>query len=214
MRLLISFFLSVFVYILIIVFFAFFLLKKDEQKKEVLIHTAIIPQIQKKSLKVQKKVKKVEKKIKKKVKQGSKSNVEKGGDVSFEDIFKNVKASVPTTPVKLKKSNMSRYKGIEKTLNKVKLLNVDISYKNNSKNDNVNVNEIIKKISEIWNLISDVPGEYAKIKVINRNGNIDVIVLDANINTRQQHRLINEIRRLNFNKDFDLDILFQTKVSK
>jgi hypothetical protein len=228
MRLLISFFLSVFVYVLIILFFLSFLFKKNTQK-EVLIHTAIVVNTKEKALlnktpkkktikpkKRETKPKKIEK-IKKIKKIGSKTNVAKGGDVSFKDIFQNVKANVPTTPVKLQKSQMSRFKGlkrIEKNLNNVKLLSVDISYQSNSNSQKADIDEVIKKISDIWYQISDIPGEYAKINVINENGKVDVLILDSNLNQEKQVELVNLIKSLHFNKNFNVKILFQTKVNK
>ena len=224
MRLIVSFFLSVIIYFLIIVFFVFFLFKENKTQ-EVLVHTAIVPKTS--SLKnntkttkkktVFKQVKKTVKKIEKPKKIGSKTNLETGGDVTFDDIFKNVKTNVPTTPVKLKKSEMSRFKGIkriEKNLKNVKLLNINISYQNKSDIKKGDVDLIIAKISKVWYEISNIPGEYAKINVINNNGNIDVVILDSNLDRVKQLELINMIKQLKFDKNFNLNILFQTKVNK
>ncbi len=227
MRLLISFLLSLLIYAVIVYFFIFFIIPKNEKKKEVLIHTAIIPQTnikthqinKKKSItnKVVKKIKKVEKKVKK---IGSKTNIKKGGEVDFNDIFKNVKANIDTTPVKLKKSDeMSRFKGIkrvEKLLKHVKNVNVNVEFENKStsKISDEKINEIINKIGEIWYDISIIPGEYAKINVINQNGKIYVTILDSNIDQTKQEELINRIKNLNFDENFNMNILFQTKVNK
>jgi hypothetical protein len=224
MRLVISFFLSLIIYIAIVFLFLSFLLKKQQPQKEVLVHTAIIVNqkiqnsiknvVPKKRIQKQT-VKKVTKKTVKK--SGSKTNVAKGGDVSFNDIFKNVKANVPTTPVKLKKSEMSRFKGlqrIEKNLKNVKLLNINISYQSNSNTKKQDIDRVIAKISKVWYEISDIPGEYAKINVINNNGNVQVIILDSNLNDEKQIALINMIKSLKFEKNFNLNILFQTKVNK
>jgi len=224
MRLVISFFLSLIIYIAIVFLFLSFLLKKQQPQKEVLVHTAIIVNqkiqnsiknvVPKKRIQKQT-VKKVTKKTVKK--SGSKTNVAKGGDVSFNDIFKNVKANVPTTPVKLKKSEMSRFKGlqrIEKNLKNVKLLNINISYQSNSNTKKQDIDRVIAKISKVWYEISDIPGEYAKINVINNNGNVQVIILDSNLDDEKQIALINMIKSLKFEKNFNLNILFQTKVNK
>jgi hypothetical protein len=227
MRLLVSFFLSLIIYSAIIYFFLFFVIPKNKKQEEVLIHTAIIPQKiekninnnkTKKTIKNTTPVKKTQPKKVKKI--GSKTNIKKGGSVDFNDIFKNVKENIETTPVKLKKSDeMSRFKGIkrvEKLLKKVKNLNVNVEFENKSstKITNEKINEIINKIGEIWYEISVIPGEYAKINVINQNGNVYVTILDSNLDLNKQEELVNRIKSLHFNENFDINILFQTKVNK
>lgn len=228
MRLLISFFLSLIIYIAIIFFLIFYLLPKPEKKKEVLIHTVIkveeTKQIEKtkKILKTTQKqeIKKEIKKVKKSLKTGSKSNITKRGEVKFSDIFKNVNENIDTAPLKLKKyEEMSRYKGIErvkKLVNKVKNINFEIKYENRTqtKITKSKINEIINKIGEVWYELSDIPGEYAKINITNNNGQIYVTILDSNIDKIRQKELINRIKNLKFKQSFDLNILFQTKVNK
>ncbi|WP_457560532.1 hypothetical protein [Caminibacter sp.] len=226
MRIVVSFLLSLIIYISIIFLFISFIFKK-QKKQEVLVHTAIV--VRSKTIKnniitpkktITQKVKKtVAKKVNKKVTRGSRTNIETGGDVTFNDIFKNVKTNVPTTPVKLKKnSQMSRFKGIErieKNLNKVKLLNINISYQTNSLNvKGEELNKIIEKISKVWYEISNIPGEYAKINIINNNGNISVVILSSNLDINKQKLLIDLIKNIKFDKNFDINILFQTKVNK
>jgi len=228
MRLIISFFLSLIIYSAIIYFFFFFIIPKTKKQEEVLIHTAIIPQKIEKNIQNNSKkttmqntpppAKKAEPKKVKKI--GSKTNLKKGGNVDFKDIFKTVKENIETTPVKLKKSDeMSRFKGIkrvEKLLKKVKNLNVNVEFENksSSKITNEKINEIINKIGEIWYEISVIPGEYAKINVVNKNGSVYVRVLDSNLDLKKQEELINRIKSLDFNENFDINILFQTKVNK
>ncbi len=232
MRLIISFLLSLILYMIIILFFIDFL-KPLKSKPQVLIHTAIIvPKTtkNKNSLKNTYSSQKTKSKVKvknakvspKKItkKSGTKTNVKKGGSVSFNDIFKNVKTNVPTTPVKLKQSlEISRFKGlqrIENDLNKIKKLNINITFQNESKNtDNKEqINKIVAKIGEIWYKISNIPGEYAKIRVTKNGNNIDVVVLNSNLSEQQQNMLISLIKQMNFDTDFDIKILFQTKVNK
>ncbi|NPA12290.1 MAG: hypothetical protein GXO62_08605 [Epsilonproteobacteria bacterium] len=223
MNLIISFFLSVIVYSLIVGFFFFFLLpKKSNPHKEVLIHTAIIPStinsptVKKTPAKSVKVTKKAVKKSSKK-KRGSKSSVTTGGSVSFKDIFKNVKENIDTTKIKrTKQSQMSRFKGlekIEKNLKKVKAVNFDVSV-TSSGGKKSDVDKIVQKIGEIWYEISDIPGEYAKINVTNKNGDIEVIILDSNLNADKQIELIEKIKELDFKDNFSLNIKFQTKVNK
>jgi len=225
MRFLISLFLTLVVYSGILIFLYFILLPKVDKKKEVLIHTAIVSKIT--TPKTPKKIKKTTLKkpsskpkiTKQTIKKGSKSIVTKSGNVDFEDIFKSVKENVPTTPINMKKTiEMSRFKGlsrIEKNLKKVQNLNVDVTI--NSSNSNLKqkkIDEIINKIGQIWYDISDIAGEYAKIKVISNNGNVTAYILESNLDTNKQRELIRRIQELKFDKNFDLNILFQTKVNK
>ncbi|WP_457562513.1 hypothetical protein [Caminibacter pacificus] len=230
MRVIISFFLSLIIYIAILAFLYFVLIPKKEKKEEVLIHTAIVnnykPNIQTKKRTIKNTIKKpavkkveVKKPPKKVVKKGSKSAMTKGGNVDFNDIFKNVKANVPTKPLNFKKTfEMSRFKGlqrIEKDLNKIKTLNVDVTISSNNSNiKQEKINEIINKIGQIWYEISDIPGEYAKINVISQNGKVSAVILESNLDEAKQQELLKKIESLNFDKNFNLNILFQTKVNK
>ncbi|QCI27902.1 hypothetical protein [Caminibacter pacificus] len=230
MRVIISFFLSLIIYIAILAFLYFVLIPKKEKKEEVLIHTAIVnnykPNIQTKKRTIKNTIKKpavkkveVKKPPKKVVKKGSKSAMTKGGNIDFNDIFKNVKANVPTKPLNFKKTlEMSRFKGlqrIEKDLNKIKTLNVDVTISSNNSNiKQEKINEIINKIGQIWYEISDIPGEYAKINVISQNGKVSAVILESNLDEAKQQELLKKIESLNFDKNFNLNILFQTKVNK
>ena len=223
-----SFLLSIFVYALVILLFLN-IFPHSKKEKEVLIHTAIVIPSKYKSIKqeiskktnktpyVEKKIEKIEKKVKK----GSKTSITKGGDVNFNDIFKNVKEDINSTPLKLQKQlEMSRFKGIEreveKNLKKVKNINVDIKVQTSS-STNLNekkLNEIIQKIGTIWYDFLTLPGDYAKINVISKDGKIYVTILDSNLDEDKQQELINEIKSLTFDKNFNINILFKTKVSK
>ena len=222
MRVIISFFLSLifFIGILSFLFFAFF--KKNVKKKEVLIHTAVIIETPKKT-KPKPNVKKIVKhppiKIKKrKVKIGSKNTLSKSGEVDFNDIFKNVKANVPTTPVKLKKEEeISRLKGdILKNLKikNLKTINMNITFSNNENKDDKDIKKFVQQIDSIWNEISDNVDDYALIKLNVINGDINVIILDSNLNLDKQQLLINRIKNLSVNKNLSLKIKFVTKAKK
>ncbi len=219
MRLLVSFFLSVLIYIALIVFLYFALFNK-QAKKEVLIHTAIItPQIKniKKSLKNE--IKNLPKQNIKKVvkKTGSKLNITRGGNVDFNDIFKNVKDNVPTKKINLKKQTvLSRFKAknIIENLKKVKNINVNISFSTSSNIKKEKINELIQKIGDVWYQISDLAGEYATIKFMNNNGNIKVYILNTNLSAQKEAELINKLKKIEFDKNVDLTVKFQTKVNK
>ena len=213
---LIAFFISTFIYSLILFFLYSILVVKKQKKTEVLIHTAIIPkQVDKKKAIIKKQPvrKQINKsKIKKKLK--SKPLVTKGGkNIKFDDIFKNVNYNIKTQKIKQKASlDMSRLKGIEKTLNKVKNIRINISVKSNTK-EKVNINRITKKLGEVWDKVSLNPGEYAIIRVVNENG-VRAFILETNLDSATNARLISQIENLVFDKKFDITVKFQTKGSK
>jgi len=231
MRLFISFILTLISY-LFIIFILYFLFPKPVKHQEVLIHTAIVTKnfSLKNHIKKQNHIKtpvkqikpvskpKLAKKLVKKTK--ARSSITKSGNVGFNDIFKNVKTNVPTTPVHLKKQLiMSRFKGnnILKNLSKLKTISVNISYSTTKTSSNVkknDINKLINKIGQIWYQISNIPGEYAIIKIITDNSQINAIILDSNLNQNEQQMLVNKIKQINFHKNINLTIKFQTKVNK
>ena len=219
---LIAFFLSLISYLVILLFFYFVFLKKPIKKENVYIHTAIIlkypPKLKNNQIvnKPQKKITQKKQKNVKKLKVGSKSAFTKGGNINFNDIFKNVNYNIPTQKVNLaRQSGLSRFKGkILKSLKKLKNINVDISFKTVSNVSKGKVNELINKIYEIWNNISYIPGEYAIIKFIDTNGNIEVYILDSNLAMDKQKELIEMIKQIKYDKNIDITIKFQTKVHK
>ena len=229
MRLVISFFLALISYFLIL-FILYFLFPKPVKQKQVLIHTAIVTKNFSLKNSITKKTKTIKPHVKETLKQTSvkkvvhktkaKSALTQGGNVAFNDIFKNVKANVPTAPVHLKKQLvMSRFKGnnILKNLSKVKAINVNISYETQNNNSNVKqnkINELINKIGQVWYQISNIPGEYAIIKIIVQNFQINAIILDSNLNKNEQEMLVNQIKQIKFDKNINLTVKFQTKVNK
>jgi len=185
---------------------------KKPQKK-VFIHTAIIA-IEKSNINRVKKLKKKFKKPRNK-KKGSKSSITKRGDIDIKDIFKNVDYNVETEKVKLKENDaVSRLKGIEKELNNLKTSEIKFKLSNKRTGKNSVQNEILLKLQNIWNEISDIVGEYAKIRVNVINKNVEVIILKSNLSLQKQQELIYKIKSVKFKKDFSLLVTFQTKVNK
>jgi len=229
MKIFISLLLTLIFYFAIIFFFML-IFNKPKKQKEILIHTAIIIPAKKKSIVnnapkktnqyINKKIKKVEKKPIKKIvkKKGSKSAVTKGGDdIKFNDIFKNVKYNVDTTKIKQKSQlNLSRFKGIEQNLKKVKMLSNNISFVQNGGSLNKQeVNELlVKKLSPIWNEVSNIAGEYAKINIVFDTENVKVYIIDSNLPENKQQKLIEKIENLHFDKRFNITVKFITKVNK
>jgi len=185
---------------------------KKPQKK-VFIHTAIIA-IEKSNINRVKKLKKKFKKPRNK-KKGSKSSITKRGDIDIKDIFKNVDYNVETEKVKLKENDsVSRLKGIEKELNNLKTSEIKFKLSNKRTGKSSVQNEILLKLQNIWNEISDIVGEYAKIRVNVINKNVEVIILKSNLSLQKQQELIYKIKSVKFKKDFSLLVTFQTKVNK
>ena len=226
MRLFISFLLSLILYGLVVVFFLFFLFPKKKEEKKVYIHTAILAkkakinsQAKKNSDKIKKnKISKIKKQIKKVKKSGSKSNVTHGGkDIGFNDIFKSVNYNVDTKKIVQKKQlDMSRFKGIERNLKKIKKISVEVNFVQNSgkKLTKEEIDDIIsQKLYTIWYDISTIPSDYAKINIQNINGNVYVNILDSNLPINRQTELIEEIKKVRFEKNFNITVLFQSKVS-
>jgi len=227
MRIIISFFLSFTIYSLIMFFLYFVFFHKDkQQKKEVYIHTALVikkntnlPTKSKKNfIKKEKKqfFKQQKKQNIKKANYGSKSSMTKSGKVNFNDIFKNVNYNVDTKKINLKKQlNISRLKGkILKNLKKIKFSNIDVSYNIATSTSKDKVNELIRKIYEIWDELSFIPGEYATIQIISNNGKLNTLILDSNIDEQKQQELIDKINEINFREKINLTVKFQTKVGK
>jgi uncharacterized membrane protein YgaE (UPF0421/DUF939 family) len=226
MRIIVSFVLSVIVYGIIVSFLLFFLFPKPKPEKKVYIHTAIIAkkakinsnaEKQTESLK-EKSTSKIKKDSKKIKKSGSRSNITHGGkDIGFNDIFKNVNYNVDTKKIVQKQQlDMSRFKGIERNLKKIKKISVEVNFVQNSgkKLTKEEINDIItQKLYSIWYDISTIPSEYAKINIEVDNGSVNVNILDSNLPPAKQERLINEIKNTDFNKNFNITVLFQSKVN-
>jgi hypothetical protein len=224
MRVFVSLILTLFFYSIILYFFCL-VFNKPKPKREVLIHTAIIlpdktksvinNHVKKSEMPKTKSVKKAKKTVKK-VKKGSKSAFTKGGDVNFNDIFKNVHYNIDTKKThQMKQLDMSRFKGIEKNLKKVKLINFDVSYTNSGGNisDKDIENIIAKKLSPIWDAVSNIAGEYAKINII-FNGTVRVNIIESNLAEDKQNLLIEQIKQLHFDKNFNITVKFITKANK
>ena len=227
MRIVISLLLTVIVYSLIVYFFLFYFLPKQKKEKRVYVHTAIIAKKakinkdgDKKSKKrvVKKKITKIKKSVKKVKKSGSKSNITHGGkDIGFNDIFKNVNYNVKTKKIIPKAElDMSRLKGIERNLKNIKKLSFEVNFvqQGGEKLSKEEINDIItQKLYKIWDDVSTMPSDYAKINIQNINGKVYAVILDSNLNVNKQNRLVKEIESLKFDKNFNITVIFESKVN-
>jgi len=210
MRFLLSLFLTVTVYVAIAAFFYNYLFPKPKQEKKVYIHTAIIAKKQTLTAKI--------KKSKPVKKSGSKTNVTHGGKkIKFNDIFKNVEYNVDTKKIVPKAQlDMSRFRGVERNLKKIKKLGVKVNFVQvgDKKIKDKDINDFIaKKLYKIWYEVSTMPDDYAKINIVSKNGVIDAYIIDSNLNPEKQEFLVNEIKKLTYGKNFDITVIFQSKVS-
>jgi len=225
MRLLVSFILSVIVYVGILAFL-YYIFPKQKKQEKVFVHTAIVAKkakINKEGKKKKKSTKnkkrsKIKKTVKKVKKQGSRSSVTKGGeDIAFNDIFKNVNYNIDTKKIKQKKQiDMSRLKGIERNLKNIKKLSFEVNFVNNSaeKLSKEEIDDIIsQKLYAIWDEVSTMPTDYAKISIQNQNGDVEVTILDTNLEKQRQDELINKIKNTKFEKNFNITVLFRSKVN-
>jgi len=101
MRIVISFFLALFLYSAILFFFVYFLFSKNEVKKPKVVYVHQVISIKKTDKKVKTISKpKTKQKIKpqqKKAEIKTKDKFSKGGeDIKFDDIFSNVEENIPT----------------------------------------------------------------------------------------------------------------------
>jgi len=226
MRLLVSFLLSVFIYCLIIIFlYIVFFHRNKEHIRQVFVHTAIVVNNKpillphknntyKTNIQKKQNIKKIKKTHKTVKKQGSKTSLTKSGDVDFNDIFKNVNYNVDTKKLHFKKQlNISRLKGeVQKNLQKIQ--NINITYNVNGSVNKDKVDKLIKKIYEIWDELSFIPGEYATIQIVNQSGKLTAVVLNSNIDINKQKILIDKIKSLSYKEPLNLIVKFQTKVNK
>ncbi len=111
---------------------------------------------------------------------------------------------------------MSRFKGIEQELSKIKSistnLNVNVSQSKSSHLSKKEIqNLVIKKLSTIWYDISEINGEYAKIHIVSMDGIVEAQILDSNLAEYKQKELLKRVEEMSFNKNFDLIVYFKTK---
>jgi len=222
MRLFFSFLLTVIVYLGIIVFLFFLIPKEKKEEKKIYVHTAIIAKKEKAIKEGNKQITKITQTTKKKIektskkkpqKKGSKTNITKGGEkIGFNDIFENVNYNVKTKKVVLKaQTDMSRLKGVESKLKSLKTFNINLVQNSGEKLTDKEYKEIEYKLYNVWNSVSTLPIDYAKVIIKNIDGRIYVTILDSNLDLDKQNELIERIEQEKFNKEFDITVLFQSK---
>ena len=226
MRLIASFFLAVFFYIAIIGFFIYFLIlqQKVQKPKVVYIHQAIITK-QIKKLKSKKtdfvkpkkktKPKPVQsKQSKQKAKQtASKHSISTGGDdIKFDDIFANVSDNIKTTKIKHKKTQqLTKQKSIteeiKQQLSKVQT-NISFSQTLGKAED---LDYIKNKLAQVWNSILTNDGDFIKVQINIKNGQLNFVVIATNLDTIRLNQFKNRLRNIDITKLNNLNAVINFK---
>jgi len=225
MKLLVSFLISIFIYISLIIFFWYFVLYEDKNEKvsKVYIHQAIIAkqkhivnkQKQKPVINNKKQIKKTKQK---KIEHKSKDTFSKAGkDISFDDIFSTTSDNIPTKKIKLKKKdNFTKNKGEEKLSEIVKkrlsFLNsvVDISETSDKKSGDYIANEFGK----IWSETNTEDGNFVTLQIDVINNKLNVIVIATNLDTILLNSFLTKLNSVDISKikNFHAKITFNTKL--
>jgi hypothetical protein len=209
MRLLISFFIALFLYSAILFFFVYFILfkKNDNEVKVVYVHQVIevknknIPKPKPLPPKPISKSKPISKpKPKQEIK--TKDNFSKGGG-SFEELFKGVDEEIKTTSIKQKKQNTMTKKKGDSVLSKVQkvkktlLPTYTLSRKTGSKQDS---QYIANEFGKIWSQMDTKPGDFVSLQIDISNGSINLSVIATNLDTILLNKFLTKLKTINTTK--------------
>jgi len=222
MKLLISLLLSLLIYFSLLFFFFYFLFfntnKTNVVEKKVYIHKAIIKAPEKHNSNIEKKVIINEnKKIKKTKEKKSLSTFSHSGkDISFEDIFSNTSANIPTKKIEYKKTeNMTIKKGNEITkLVKKELSKLESTINISSSNDIETKNYISNEFERVWAETNTKDGDFVELSVIIDNNKLRVIVISTNLDTITLNNFLQRLQSIDIKKIkyFNGVIKFNTKL--
>ena len=205
MKIVISLFLTIFIYFgLVIGFYLALLQKKNIQKpKVVYVHTAILAKQEKKEKPKKHIVKNTAtNKISKQTK--TKDSFSSGGDdIKFDDIFSNVSDNVTTSKIKYKKhQEMTKKVGntnskeVQKELSKLKFT----SKLSNTQGAQVDLNYIQNQFSKVWSLINTNPGDFVRVQVNIYNGVVNVVVIATNLDTIRLNQFLQDLKSIDTSK--------------
>jgi hypothetical protein len=226
MRLLISFFLSLFIYLFFILSFFYFVMSSNESKKlkEVYIHQAILKNDKKQNIQVKKSEQVIKKSIEK-IKSMSKNSEQKtkdtfskaGKEIKFDDIFANTSDNIPTKKIVQKKQkDMTKKKGnnnfsklVKKELSKLES-NIAIDSNSNKESSEYVLNEFEK----VWSELDTIDGNFVTLKIDVDNANINLFVISTNLDTILLNKFLNKLKQIDISKikNFHGTITFNTKL--
>ena len=221
MRIIISFFLALFLYSAIIFFFIYFLFYKNESQKPkvVYVHQVIsVEKAQKKQINSKPKKIEYQKKPKSKLKSKTKDNFSKGGEeIKFDDLFSNVDDNIPTAKIKQKKQkNMTKEIGksnLEEVKKQLATLQNTTQVSNISGNQ-TDLDYIQNQFSKVWGEIETNDGDFIRIKVDIYAGVLNVIVISTNLDTIRLNQFLSRIKTIDITKinNFSATIDFKAKL--
>jgi hypothetical protein len=228
MKLLISFFLSILIYICLILLFIYFIIStnKADKIKQVYIHQAIIKYNKKQNINKVAKVKQVKKQeIKKEVKKTPKKIIKKtkdtfakaGDDIKFDDIFANTSDNIPTKKIKYKKQeNMTKKRGHTdfSKLVKKELSKLSSSVEVVSDSDRKSSVYISNEFEKVWAKINTEDGNFVTLRVDVINGVLNVVVIATNLDTILLNKFLIQLKNIDTSKikNFHGKITFNTKL--
>jgi preprotein translocase subunit YajC len=224
MRLLISFFLSLFIYLCLIFLFIYFILYNDKTKqvKQIYIHQAIIKYNQKQNISKVPKPKEVKKQevkntIKKSIKKTEDTFSKGGDDIKFDDIFANTPDNIPTKKIKYKKQeNMTKKRGHSEfsKLVKKELSNLSSSVAVVSNSDKKSSDYISNEFGKVWAEINTQDGNFVTLRVDVVNHKLNVVVISTNLDTILLNKFLNKLKNIDMSKikEFHGKITFNTKL--
>jgi len=225
MRFLLSFLLSLFIYIFLIGLFICFIVStnKPQQIKQVYIHQAIIKDNKKQNMpKITKPLKSVKKEIKKTITKKSIKKTEdtfsKGGkDIKFDDIFANTPDNIPTKKVEHKKQeDMTKKRGhtnfsqlVKKEFSK---LESNVAVVSNS--DKKSSDYISNEFGKVWAKINTQDGDFITLRVDVAHGKLNIVTISTNLDTILLNKFLNKLKNIDISKikDFHGKITFNTKL--
>ena len=222
MRIVISFFLALFLYSAILFFFVYFLFSKNEVKKPKVVYVHQVISIKKTDKKVKTISKpKTKQKIKpqqKKAEIKTKDKFSKGGeDIKFDDIFSNVEENIPTSKIKQKKQkNMTKKIGksnLEEVKKQLSTLQNTTQVSNISGNQ-TDLDYIQNQFSKVWGEIETNDGDFIRIKVDIYAGILNVIVISTNLDTIRLNQFLSKLKVIDTSniKNFSATIDFKSKL--
>ena len=232
MRLIFSFFLSLFLYSAILFFFGYFIFHKNKnlKPKEVYIHQAVVVSKKIKLAKTPKQSKPLNtpKTPPVAIEKNSNSDLSKGGkDISFDELFQGVDDNIDTTKITPKKQNdMTKIKSVKsdiqsslQNIKKIqkKLKNLQPVFKlksfSGSKKESVYISN---EFGKVWAKIETKPNDFISLKVNIENNQINIVVISSNLDTILLNQFLTELKNIDISKisNFSGIINFKVKLKE
>jgi hypothetical protein len=200
MRLLLSLFLTSFIYSLILGFFAYVILKKRETPQRVVFVHQVIKKSKKKQLpKISKKsAPKSPKKI------ATNSKFSKGGeeDIKFDDIFEVVDYNIKSEPIRQKKQSVITKKrgNFLKEIKKVKSSLIPTYSVSDVIGTQKDTDYISSEFGKVWAQIDTKAGDFISLEINIKNGVINIVVISTNLDTILLRKFLDQLAKIDTKK--------------